>query len=88
MKCEKGLCLVCETQIAKPCPTCGQGWSNGENYTHVQLQWSNGSRMEVPVCVDCARDAVWKVDKTLMTQAIWDAWDKMEASYDKGVVLV
>lgn len=87
MKCEKGFCLVCEKQIASPCSSCGVGWKNSEEYTHVQLTWTNGSKMDVAVCVGCAKDAVWKADKLQMTQAIWDAWDKLGASYSKVVVL-
>lgn len=88
MKCEKGLCLVCEKVIAEPCGHCGNAWKNNEQYTHVQLQWSNGSRMDVPVCVGCSKDAVWKADKMAMTQAIWDAWDRLGGTYDKAVTLV
>lgn len=88
MKCEKGLCLVCEKVIAVPCKECGKSYSNTDEYTHVQLSWSNGSRMDTAVCGTCAKDAVWKADKQALTQAIWDAWDKQRATYDKGVVLV
>lgn len=88
MICARGKCLLCEKEIAKPCPTCGQGWQNTDQYTHVKLNWSNGSKMEVAVCVDCSRTAIWRADKTQLTQAIWDAWDKADANYSREVVLV
>jgi hypothetical protein len=88
MTCEKGRCLVCGKEIAKKCETCGGSWKNNAEYCHVQLSWSNGSRMDVAVCVGCSKDAVWKADKALMTKAIHDAWDEMGATYDKTVVMV
>lgn len=87
MTCEKGKCLVCETQISVPCKECGNSWKNLENYTHVQIPWSNGSKMEVAVCIPCSKDAVWKADKTQMTNAIWGAWDKIGSTYSKEIVL-
>ena len=87
MKCEKGLCLVCEKEIARPCEACGNGWKNLDS-TVVQLPWSNGTKMDIPVCTACAKSAVWQADKEQMTQAIWDAWDKLGGHYDRTVVLV
>lgn len=87
MICQKGLCLVCGKEIAKPCPSCGSGWQNVDS-TNVELTWSNGSKMSIPVCTECSKEAVWKADKKELTQAIWDAWDKLGGTYSKEVVLV
>lgn len=87
MKCERGLCLVCEKEIAKKCTGC-DALTNTQDYTEVELNWSNKSRMRTPVCIDCSKDKVWKADKMELTKAIWDAWDKQGARYDKEIVIV
>ncbi len=88
MKCAKGLCLVCEKVIASPCPTCKASWQQNEHHTMVELQWSNGSKMSVPVCIACSKGPVWTGDKTKMTEAIWSAWDELGQTYDRTIVLV
>lgn len=87
MKCERGRCLVCEKEIAKKCSGC-DAMTNTQDYTEIELNWSNGSRMRMAVCINCSKDKIWKADKTEMTHAIWDAWDKENGKYDKEVVLV
>lgn len=87
MKCEYGYCLVCEKEIAKSCGTCSTRKPTND-YTEIQLLWSNGSKMATAVCIDCAKGPVWKADKPGMTKAIWDAWDKMNHTYDKEIVIV
>lgn len=88
MKCEKGLCLVCEKVIATKCGECGQSWKHNEHHTAVELKWSNGSRMSTPVCVECSRGPVWTADRAELTKVIWDAWDKLGATYDRNIVIV
>lgn len=88
MKCEFGYCLVCEREIARRCGECGTR-KPSDDYTEVQLTWSNGSRMNTAVCVDCAVSGrAHQADKKQMTEAIWRAWDRQGAVYDKGAVLV
>lgn len=87
MKCEFGVCIVCEKEIATKCPTCSKR-SPSEDYTEVQLNWSNGSKMQTAACLDCSKEKVWKADKTELTHAIWDAWDRSNQSYDREVVIV
>lgn len=87
MRCEYGYCLVCDKEIAKKCDSCATKKPT-EDYTEVELKWSNGSKMVTAVCVECARDKVWTADKKEMQQAIWSAWDKQKAVYSKEVVLV
>lgn len=87
MTCEKGRCICCGTQIARPCRDCGS-FTNLSEYTEVLLDWSNGSKMSTAVCVACARGPIWKADKKQLTEAIWNAWDKMGHIYDKEVVIV
>lgn len=87
MKCEYGLCLVCEKEIAKPCGECGVKKPTND-YTEVELTWSNGSKMATAVCTECAPERVWKADKDEMTKAVWAAWDKLKHPYSKEIVLV
>jgi hypothetical protein len=87
MRCEWGYCLVCDKVLAEDCAGCGRKKTN-QFYTEVQLPWSNGSRMNVAVCTDCAQEKVFKADKTEMTKAIWDAWDRQGGHYSKEIILV
>lgn len=86
MRCEFGYCLICDKEIATKCSHCSSKTKNGA-YTEVQLKWSNGSKMQMAVCTDCAPAKVWKADKTEMTKAVWDSWDKMGHTYSKDIVL-
>lgn len=87
MRAEFGYCLVCEKEIAKPCQTCGTRKA-GQDYNEVQVQWSNGSKMQIAVCLDCAKKAFTPEEKKAMTQAHFDAWSKLGGTFDKGVVIV
>ncbi len=87
MRCEFGFCLVCDKILSVDCPGCGRKKTN-EHYTEILIPWSNGSKMTVAVCTECAQGRAAKADKMEMTQAIWDVWDKTGARYDKGIVLV
>lgn len=89
MRCEFGYCMVCDKEIAKTCTTCGNRGKTSE-YTEVEIQWSNGSKMQIAVCVSCATSHAWTTPqaKVAITQAHWDAWDKTGGKYDKEVVVV
>ncbi len=87
MKCEYGFCLVCEKEIAPRCGKCDSR-KPGNQYTEVFLTWSNGSKMKTAVCIECAKKKVWDADKQELTQAIWDAWDRVKAPYSKEIVIV
>lgn len=88
MKCEYGYCLNCEKEIVPICPTCKTARAPNENYTEVELKWSNGAKMKTAVCIQCAKGPIWKADRKSLTQAVWDAWDKSNGDYSKEVVLV
>lgn len=87
MRCEYGFCIVCDKEIAKACPTCNTKTPN-DQYSEVELTWSNGSKMKTAVCAECAPEKIWKADKEKLTQAIWDSWDKIHAIYPKEVKIV
>lgn len=89
MKCEHGFCCVCEKEIAKATEEGGPRKPTND-YTEVQVEWSNGSRMQVAVCVDCAKSHAWATPeaKKGLTIAHWEAWDKQGGKYDPKVVIV
>ena len=80
------MCIVCDKSIATACTACGVIRKSGD-YTEVLIPWTNGSRMTMAVCVECAKQKVWKADKVEMTKAVWAAWDKKGGIYDKGIVI-
>jgi hypothetical protein len=82
-------CAVCDKEIATSCPSCNHKKANGE-YTEVQMEWSNGSKMTVAVCVSCAASHAWATPeaKEGITKAHWAAWDKAGGKYSREVVLV
>jgi hypothetical protein len=86
---EFGYCAVCDKEIAKKCGACDTKVKT-QDYTEVEVAWSNGAKMKIGVCVPCAKDHAWTspTAKQAITQAHWDYWDKMGGKYDKEVVLV
>ncbi len=88
MKCEYGVCLNCEKEIVTKCGACNSPQAKTNDYTEVELNWSNGSRMKTAVCRECALGPIWKADKAELTKAIWSKWDAGFNTYDKGITIV
>lgn len=87
MKCEPGLCLICEKEIVKTCTSCGvKSWSS--EHTEIQVDWSNKSKMRVAVCLECSKKKFSPEDKKEMTEAHFAVWDKLGSKYDKEIVIV
>lgn len=89
MRAEFGYCMICDKEIAKKCDSCDAKIKTPD-YTEVQVEWSNGSKMKIGVCVDCATNHKWATPeaKKGIMQTHWDYWDKKGGAYDKEVVLV
>ena len=89
MRAEAGYCSVCDKEIAKTCASCSVK-SKTSDYTEVEVVWSNGAKMKIGVCLDCATNHKWMTPgaKAGITQAHWDYWDKLGGKYDKEVILV
>ncbi len=89
MKCEFGFCTLCEKDIASKCPSC-QAKRPGSDYTEVQVTWSNGSLMQIALCLDCATSHLWSTPeaKKGITEAHWLAWEKEGKTFDKEIVIV
>lgn len=89
MRAEFGYCTVCEKEIARTCSDCSNK-AKTNDYTEVQVEWSNGSKMKIAVCVDCATSHKWATPeaKAGITKAHWDAWDRLGGAYDKQIVIV
>lgn len=82
---EMGVCLVCD----KPIRDMASGGRPNENYTQVQVTWTNGSKMDVAVCKDCAKDGTWATleGKKRITDWHWAYWDKQNGKYAKAVTV-
>lgn len=82
MICQPGLCCVCEKVIA------GGGRPTGD-YTQVQVTWTNGSKMDIGVCKDCATSHAWDTPeaKAGITKAHQAYWTKMGGTFDPEVVI-
>lgn len=81
--------MVCDKEIAKACGSCSTRKPT-RDYTEVQVQWSNGSRMNIAVCIDCATSHVWATPeaKAGIALAHQTHWDKHKLIYDPAVTLV
>lgn len=81
--------MVCEKDIAPPCGDCG-GRKPGSQYTEVVMEWSNGSKMPIAVCLNCATSHEWcKPEvKAAITLAHQDHWAELGGRFDKAVVIV
>lgn len=74
MKCEYGLCLVCEKNLMSTCGSCGHK-KPGNEYTEVLLDLTNGSKMPVAVCLTC-KDKVHLEDKKQIMHHVRKGWHK------------
>lgn len=89
MAIEYGFCMVCKTEIAPKCGDCSTR-KPGNRYTEVQMEWSNGSKMPVAVCVECAVSHKWTTAhaKAAITEAHQNHWAEQGGQFDKAVVIV
>lgn len=74
MKCEYGLCLICEKDLMVSCPTCNHKKPSNE-YTEVHIDLTNGSKMPIAVCLGC-KDKVHLQDKKEIMCAVRKGWHK------------
>lgn len=84
-----GYCVTCEKAIHAACGSCGAK-KFSRDFTEVTVQWSNGSKMPIGICTECAAGNKWNTPEALagITKAHWDYWDKTGGKYDKAVTLV
>lgn len=89
MAIEYGFCMVCGKEICPACRECGTR-KPGSQYTEVTMDWSNGSKMQVGVCVDCAvaNKHTTAHAKAKITEAHQKHWEEKGGQFDKGIVLV
>ena len=83
MKCEYGICTLCEKSVMETCSTCGAKRHAGR-YTEVLLDLTNGSKMPVAVCLDC-KDHVHQVNKKVLMDAVRQGWHRehVKANWSK-----
>lgn len=84
-----GFCIICNHKIHTECGTCGVKKFN-DQYTEVEMTWSNGSKMKVGVCVHCASKSNHNLPqhKEAITRAHHDHWEESGATPDRTVILV
>ena len=89
MRAEFGYCIICDKETAKQCSSCNNRAAN-EHYTEVEVEWSNGSKMRIGVCKDCATSHKWATPeaKKGITEAHWKIWDDRHETYSKEIVVV
>jgi hypothetical protein len=78
-----GGCVICDKAIFS------SGRPN-ENFTQVEVTWSNKSVMPIGVCMDCAGTHKQATDegKRAIEKWHWTFWDAQRARYDKEITLV
>lgn len=74
MKSEYGLCLICEKDLMKACPTCAHKTPTND-YTEVLVDLTNGSKMPLAVCLHC-KDKVHTSDKKQIMASVRQGWHK------------
>lgn len=86
---EAGYCMVCNSETHSKCPSCGTKKFNAK-HTEVEMQWSNGAKMKVGVCVPCAKANKWATEeaKAKITKAHHDHWEETGGKVDRSVKLV
>lgn len=74
-----GFCILCDKPL----------FENNE-YTEVEVEWSNKSRMKVAICKEDAGTHAWNKPegKQKIQEWHWTYWEKQGATVDKGVILV
>lgn len=83
MICAPGRCCVCEKPIVSG------GRPTGE-YTEVETEWSNGTKMRIGVCMTCATSNAWATPeaKDGIAKAHFDYWEKQGGTPDRTLTLV
>ncbi len=84
-----GNCMICGKDVSVTCKECGTK-RFGSQYTEVIMTWSNGGKMPIGVCMDCAKENKHTTAhaKQQVTKAHHDHWREQGAQVDEGVILV
>ena len=83
---QPGYCMICNAKTHTQCGTCGTKKFN-DQHTEVEVKWSNGSKMRVGVCVDCAKNNLHDLseNKKKIGDAHHDHW---QGKSDRSVTIV
>lgn len=86
---EAGYCMLCHGETHTKCGTCGVKKFN-DQHTEVEVEWSNGSRMRIGICVHCATKNAHQhaAAKDKITKAHHDHWTATGGIFDPGVTIV
>ena len=82
-----GFCTICGKETA---PLQNGRRVPSSQFTEVEVEWSNKSKMKIGVCTDCATENKHATahGKSAITQAHQEYWDAHQGVYDKGVIVV
>lgn len=84
-----GACMVCDKDLRTSCGHCNSKKLT-DQYTEVEVEWTNGAKMKIAMCVPCALKNAHAVpeNKTKIANAHHDHWAEMGALSDRMVTLV
>lgn len=87
-KLDGSYCMLCNAKTHVECGSCGYKKPN-DQYTQVGVEWTNGAKMMIGVCVTCAVKNAHHdpKNKELITKLHFEHWDKEGTKYDKEVVI-
>jgi hypothetical protein len=77
-----GGCVVCDRPVF-------EGGKPNEHLTNVEVEWTNGSKMVVGVCKDCASRNAQATPEGKRAITAWHHvyWDRHAGRYDKEIVI-
>lgn len=81
-------CMLCQAKTHVECGSCGHKKPN-DQYTQVEVTWTNGAKMQIGICVGCAMKNAHHnpQNKQVITQLHHDYWDGQGHQHDRGVVI-
>lgn len=88
MPCELGFCTICGKETKTKCGTCG-AVKLTDQYTEVEVVWTNGAKMKVGLCVGCAtKNAHAMPDgKKAITDAHFDHWERSGGAFSREITV-
>jgi len=84
-----GFCMICDKEIAPKCQSCDVRRPT-DQFSEVQVTWSNGAKMRIAICSDCSvkNSHTTAYGKNKITAAHQKHWDETGGTYDKAVFIV
>lgn len=89
MTIELGYCLICKVKVHNQCGHCGEKKLT-DQFTEVEVMWSNGAKMKIGVCVPCALKNAHATEegKRIVQEDHWKHWNELGGKFDREIVIV